>query len=93
VWFGSGLVSVPAVSLIPLLRAQRTHTAFEVAYLIARVAAIAAAAAYGDVRLAVLASSLVGAGFNVGLIAWVFRTMRRGPGGSAGAGAPRRMAP
>lgn len=86
VWFGSGLLSVPAVSLIPLLGAQRTHTAFEVAYLVARVAAIAAAATYGDARLAVLASSLVGAAFNVGLIAWVFRRMRRGPGGSADVG-------
>ncbi len=103
VWFGSGLLSVPAVSMIPLLGAQRTHTALEVVYLVARVVAITAAAAVGDVYLAVLASALVGAGFNLALIGWVFRTMRRrgagprgptGPAGSAGsAGAPPTMAP
>ena len=77
VWFGSGLLSVPAVSLIPLLRAQRTHTVFEIAYLVARVVAIAAAATFGDVNDAVLASALVGAGFNLGLITWVRWSMQR----------------
>jgi O-antigen/teichoic acid export membrane protein len=76
-WFGSGLLSVPAVSMIPLLGVQRTHSALEGVYLVARVAAIAAAATFGDVHHAVLASSLVGACFNLGLIGWVLRTMRR----------------
>jgi len=73
VWLGSAFMNIPSVSLIPLLGLQRFHTAFEIAYLLARALALAWAAQRGDALAAVAAVSWIGAAFNLGLIAYVDR--------------------
>lgn len=71
-----GLVNIPAVSLIPIIRMQRWHAAFEVVYMVARVAALMAGGyLYGPLG-AVAGISLASLLFNLILMVIVFWRLR-----------------
>ena len=71
-----GMMNIPAVSLVPLLRMQRWHAVYEVVYLAFRVAALLLGGYLGGATGAVVGIVAVGIGFNTLLILAVFKRLR-----------------
>ncbi|MFO7545526.1 MAG: oligosaccharide flippase family protein [Trueperaceae bacterium] len=67
-WLAVGFVNIPSVTMIPLLEMQRWHAAYEIVYVLARVAALVLGARGGDPVVAIAAFSAVGVLFNTVLI-------------------------
>lgn len=72
----SGLMNIPAVSLVPLLRIQRWHAIYEAVYTVARVGALVGGGALAGPVGAVAGMAFTGFVFNLVLIATVFARLR-----------------
>lgn len=73
----AGLFNIPAVSLVPILRMQRWHAAYEAVYIAARLAALVAGGYWFGPVGAIAAISFTSLGFNILLIMVVFWRLRR----------------
>ena len=76
-WLAVAFANIPAVSLIPILRMQRWHAAYEVVYLLARLVALYVGSRTGQPIVAVAAFAAVGVVFNlVVIVVPLLRTKR-----------------
>lgn len=73
----AGLVNIPAVSLVPLLRIQRWHVTFEAIYTVTRLAALGAGGVIAGPIGAVAAMSFTVLAFNAFLVVAVVARFRR----------------
>lgn len=72
-----GLMNIPAVSLVPLLRIQRWHAIYEAVYTLARVGALVVGGMVAGPVGAVAGMAFTGMAFNVVLIVTVIGRLRR----------------
>ncbi len=73
----AGLMNIPAVSLVPLLRIQRWHAVYETVYTAARVGALVGGGMLAGPVGAVAGMAFTGMAFNVMLIVMVIGRLKR----------------
>lgn len=76
-WLFAGFINSPSVMLVPILKLQRMHLAYECAFFVCRICAIYFGAYFDSALISIGAFSAVGALFNLFLVAFVLQHARR----------------